>query len=172
MATKCKAKAAPIKRKPRAPGKVETPRERFLRLLAEFGNITLAANGCSVSRKTIYEWRKTDPDFAADWLEAEQVAADHLEAEVRRRGVAGVNEPVFYQGKRCGEVQRYSDSLLMFLTKAKRPEFRDRMEHSGPNGAAIPLNISVKTADLSDEELLELITRARGSGGADPPATG
>ena len=39
----------------------------------------------------------------------------------------GVEEPVFYQGVQCGAVTEYSDTLLMFLLKARKPEvYRDR----------------------------------------------
>ncbi len=44
-----------------------------------------------------------------------------------RRAVEGVIKPVFHQGKRVGTLRVYSDSLLMFLLRARRPEkFADR----------------------------------------------
>ncbi|MGC2522851.1 MAG: hypothetical protein WA417_09475 [Stellaceae bacterium] len=65
-------------------------RQRFLEALAETGNVTLAARAAAVSRTSIYAHRHADDDFERAWLEAEQVAADRLEAEAWRRGVDGV----------------------------------------------------------------------------------
>lgn len=38
-----------------------------------------------------------------------------------RRAVKGVRENRFFQGRVVGEVTRYSDSLLMFLLRARWP---------------------------------------------------
>lgn len=37
--------------------------------------------------------------FAAAWDEAEPLAADGLDTEARRRGVEGVEKPVYYKGE-------------------------------------------------------------------------
>jgi len=68
------------------------------------------------------------------------VAVECLEPEVRHRAVEGVEEPVIYRGKLCyqkdldpetGEMRttgkllttrRYSDTLLIFLLKAEKPD--------------------------------------------------
>ncbi len=81
-----------------------------------------------------------DPEYAAAFTEAQEEAADRLEEEARRRAVEGVDEPVFYKGKKCGAIRRYSDSLLIFLLKGVRPEkFKERSstELSGPQGGDI-----------------------------------
>ncbi|HEX6937920.1 MAG TPA: hypothetical protein VF158_00810, partial [Longimicrobiales bacterium] len=77
-------------------------------------------------------------------------AADHLEAEARRRALEGVERKQFTQrgdpiidpatGKHYVE-RAYSDTLLIFLLKGARPErYRDRqqLEHVGKNGEALP----------------------------------
>jgi hypothetical protein len=69
-------------------------RKRFIDALAESGNVTLAARAAVVSRQHAYELRGLDDAFAKAWEEAEQVAADRLEAEAWRRGVDGVAEPL------------------------------------------------------------------------------
>ena len=93
-------------------------RQRFLEALAETGNVTLAARAAAVSRTSIYAHRHADDDFERAWLEAEQVAADRLEAEAWRRGVDGVSEPVVSAGRLVTDaagnpifVQRYSDQF-------------------------------------------------------------
>jgi len=76
--------------------------------------------GCEfadVSRTTYYRWKGEDPVFHEDYKIACKAVADDLLAECRRRGLQGVREPVFYQGKVCGSVRRFSDTLLIFLAK-------------------------------------------------------
>jgi hypothetical protein len=39
---------------------------------------------------------------------------------------------VFYQGIQTATVRKYSDTLLIFLLKGRKPErYRERVEHSG-----------------------------------------
>jgi hypothetical protein len=39
---------------------------------------------------------------------------------------------VFYQGQQFATVRKYSDTLLIFLLKGRKPErYRERVEHSG-----------------------------------------
>src|SRR4051812_1289816 len=75
---------------------------KFLQRLAECGNVKLAADASGVGRRTVYTHRESDKDFAAKWDEAMEDAADVLEAEARRRAVAGCDEPVIYEGRLCG----------------------------------------------------------------------
>jgi transposase InsO family protein len=103
-------------------------RERFLKVLADTGNVTAAVAAAGTSRTRVYELRKTDPAFAASWEEAEEIVADALEAEVRRRAVEGVEEPLVSAGRIVRDdngqpigVRRYSDKLLLELLKKRRP---------------------------------------------------
>ena len=56
---------------------------------------------------------------------AEQVYVEKLEAEADRRGMEGIEKPIYYKGERVDAVREYSDNLLMFRTKKLRPEYRD-----------------------------------------------
>lgn len=86
-------------------------RETFLDLFTKTGNVMLSAKGAGVGRRTVYEHRERDPEFAAAWKEAEQNAVEVLEAEARRRAMST------------------SDVLLIFLLKAHAPEkYRDRLD--------------------------------------------
>jgi hypothetical protein len=102
-------------------------RETFLRALAETSNVTHSATLVKMSRQRMYQIRDEDPDFAEAWADAEQQAADNLEAEAWRRGHEGIKEPLHYQGELTGDfVQKYSDTLLIFLLKGARPDkYRD-----------------------------------------------
>ncbi len=93
---------------------------------AETASIALASCHAGVSRRTHLNWRKKDRRFEAACQEALEIAIDEIEAEARRRAKDGVLEPVFYGGKPVGVIRRYSDTLLIFLLKAARPEkYRD-----------------------------------------------
>jgi hypothetical protein len=67
------------------------------------------------------------------------VALDLLEKECVRRALVGWKEPVYQGGKELGTIRKFSDNLLIFLLKGKRPEvFRERHELTGVNGAPLP----------------------------------
>jgi len=103
--------------------KIRSPKKRaFLTALAHTGNVTKAADIADIARSAHYQWLEADPVYAAAYEDAMEQAAERLEAEAKRRAVEGVEEPVFYQGKQCGVIQRYSDALLMFLLKGAMPD--------------------------------------------------
>jgi hypothetical protein len=102
--------------------------------LAETGNRTQAAAVAGVSRFTPYSppWRN-ELVLQAALRQAEEAAADLIEAEAFRRGVEGWEEPAgWYQGKAGGMVRKYSDVLAIFLLKGLRPDrYKDRVEMRG-----------------------------------------
>src|SRR5215467_5275238 len=101
--------------------------EKFLEALSDTGSVTIAVAVAGTSRTRVYALRKLDPAFASAWQDAEEIAADLLEDEARRRAVEGVAEPLVSGGKLVRDdsgqpitVRRYSDGLLMALFKARR----------------------------------------------------
>ena len=107
--------------------------ERFLKALADTGSVSAAVAVAGTSRSRVYELRKADPAFAADWDEAEEIAADRLEDEARRRAVEGVPEPLVSAGKIVRDddghpiaIRRYSDALLLALLRSHRPPRREK----------------------------------------------
>lgn len=129
-----------------------TPKRRRFgpKFLAELrdngGFVSKACETVGVSKQTVYNWRESDPEFKADWDKAVDLATEDLEKEVRRRALYGVEEPVYYKGEVVGSIQRYSDSLLMFAIKARKPEYRDKM------------TIDVNKLDTDIERELAIIT--------------
>lgn len=125
----------------------------FLRELRDNGGfVNKACESASVSKQSVYNWRERDPEFAAQWDAVIELATEDLEKEARRRALVGVEEPVFYQGEVVGHVQRYSDSLLMFTIKARKPEYRDR----------ITVDVNKLDSDI-DRELAILTARSQGN---------
>jgi len=105
----------------------DAERETFLRVLAETARVSNAATESGVSLLRWHRLRDGDPVFAEAWRAAYEAGSDTVEDEAVRRAVTGHTEPVFYQGRQVATVRKYSDSLLMFVLKARRPQrYRDR----------------------------------------------
>ena len=100
--------------------------QRFLMRLAETGNVSAAARHAGRPRSYVYDCRRRDAAFGAAWADALEEAADRLELEALRRAVEGVDEYKFFQGAVVGQITRYSDNLLMFLLRARRPALFNR----------------------------------------------
>lgn len=106
---------------------------QFIAALMDGATITVAAETAGIDRKTAYRWRESDADFGAAWDEALEAGTDRLEEEAIRRARDGVTKPVFQGGQEVGQVQEYSDTLLIFMLKARRPDkFRERLSVSTP----------------------------------------
>jgi hypothetical protein len=120
-------------------------RERFLAHLGNGHTIKSSAAAAAPKvpgTKAWYRLRKTDAEFAELWDEALEEGIQQLEEEARRRAVEGVTVPIMYRGEQVASVQEFSDTLLIFLLKAKRPEvYRDRhhVEHHGLPAAEVKL---------------------------------
>lgn len=121
-------------------------RKLFLEELARSGNVSAAADFAGLNRNDFYDIRKVDAEFAAAWEVAIEQAADALELEARRRAYHGVEEPVFGRVARdrddkIGTVQKYSDTLLIFLLKGVKPDkYRERRD----------VTANVKVASIAD----------------------
>jgi hypothetical protein len=84
--------------------------EKFLQHLAEGNSVSGAARGTGTSRATLYALRKEDDEIRARWDEAVEQGTDVLEDLALKRA-------------------RTSDTLIIFLLKARRPErYKDRIE--------------------------------------------
>ncbi|WP_374764277.1 helix-turn-helix domain-containing protein [Yunchengibacter salinarum] len=97
-------------------------RQRFLDALANGLSVSGAARMAGVSRQALYRLRARDDAFRAAWADGLASGADRIEDEAVRRAVDGVEKPVFRGGQIVGHVRDYSDTMLMFLLKARRPD--------------------------------------------------
>jgi len=106
---------------------VQRKKERFLTAFRELASISAAARSTKIARSEHYRWMREDEDYAAQFGESQEVAADALEDEAVRRAKEGTQRPVFQGGKLVGKIREYSDTLLIFLLKAARPKkYRDK----------------------------------------------
>lgn len=132
-----------------------TPKKQaeFLAGLAQGYPVVRAAKRCNVSPSLVYERRQADPEFAAAWDEALEQGTQVLEEEARRRAVEGVTKEkgIYYRGDLIGtEIEiEYSDTLLMFLLKGRRPDvYRENVthRHGGDPDNSAPIAITSMTA--------------------------
>jgi len=127
-------------------------RQAFLAALAETANVLKSSEIARIARRTVYDWKSADSEFADAWERALDIGTDALEDEAVRRAHDGVDEPVFYQGKACGVVRKYSDTLLIFLLKGRRPEkYRDRPSHATGVPDDGPVFFKVTVPVMSDK---------------------
>lgn len=152
--------------------------DTFLTTFAECGILKEAARAAGISRQIVYEWNEHDPAFKARFALAEADANDVIRGEIRRRGVQGVDEPVYQGGELVGTIRRYSDAMLKLLAASRMPEFRDKLDVTSGDQPIGPqafyaniLNDPTATAQLCD-----LLTRVAGrhdaGAGRDPGRAG
>ena len=111
----------------------------FVEQLVKGETITAAAKAAGICRRTAYSWRESDEAFAEAWDDALEIGTEKLETEATRRALES------------------SDTLLIFLLKARRPNvYRDRVsaELTGPNGTPLQAQsgVLVVPATMSIED--------------------
>ena len=109
--------------------------EKYLNALKEHGEEALARDEVGIHRETVKRHRLKTPGFNEAEEEAMRIYRARLAATVHRRGVDGVQEPIYWNGLVVGWVTKYSDRMLELQVKRHIPEYRDKVtvnqEHSG-----------------------------------------
>jgi hypothetical protein len=119
----------------------------FLESLAAGNTIMQAARVAGLAPSTFYLLRDTDPAFAMQWAEALEAGIQVMEAEAFRRAVQGTEKPIVSGGEIVTWVREFSDTLLIFLLKARRPHVYREMA-AQPGGTQQHLHLH----GLSDEQ--------------------
>lgn len=130
------------KRTARTPSKKGRPEwaSDFLEKLDEHGGeVSVAAAKAGIGRRTAYDLRDRDEDFAKEWAATVRTAKiamrERLAVGSLSRAVEGWEEPVFHNGELCGYKRRFSPTLEMFHLRAAFPkEFN--IPHGDPNAGA------------------------------------
>lgn len=130
-------------------------KKRFLDAFSKCGVVPYACAQSGLVRSCHYAWLEKDHKYRQAFLEADAGFTESLIQEAVTRGRDGRPKRVIFQGKLMGRyldmngkevpagdptaeifepltVQEYSDNLLMFLIKAKRPEFRESHREPQP----------------------------------------
>ncbi|GAC1668390.1 MAG: hypothetical protein PVS3B3_38870 [Ktedonobacteraceae bacterium] len=147
----------------------------FIEALKQVHCVTMACEHAEISRKTAYEWREKDADFADLWENAVERSRDIARASIYQRGILGWDEPIISMGQvvydyepvlnedgepmsdkkgkpvmRRGSIQtihKWSDTLALGYAKANLPEYKEKQQ--------IDLTAQITTmAETAKDELL------------------
>lgn len=111
-------------------------RAAFLDALSRGLPVTAACKVAGWYQPDVYKWRKQDEQFAEQWDDALEHGVGLLEQEALRRATIGREIPVMdMAGKQVGTTRTApSDTLLIFLLKAKKPDvYRETYRHDITN---------------------------------------
>lgn len=130
----------------------------YLAAYSILGSVTYSCKCAGITNPLIYTWKKDDPLFVEYYEMAEQAHTEYMEIEAQRRAVMGVPEEVYYQGEVVGHKRNYSDSLLQFLLKGKRPDKygnTSKLEIKNQGDANIQVNFGIPelNQDMDTEEV-------------------
>lgn len=124
----------------------------FLEAFEATGLVIEAAQRAGVARSTVYKHRAEDEEFATAWQELEDDVVERMEAEAKRRAVEGVPRKSYDKdGNLIREEQVYSDTLLIFLLKARRPDvYREnvKVQHTGPNEGPVRHELDIAVPEV------------------------
>lgn len=127
----------------------------FLEQFAQCGVVSEAADSANIHRSTVYVWTKASARCAREFAEARARADDVLRTAAKRRAVDGVLEPVFFQGKVCGYVRKFSDTMLARLLAAHCEEHKDESTIKLMGDKEQPVTFDVTA--LSSEQIAKLL---------------
>lgn len=138
-------------------------KRRFLEALSEMPRIGRACKLAGVTQTTLSRWKRDgDQQFLQAYEVAWAMGVDRAESELWRRGVEGVEKPVYQQGRLVGTVREYDTQAAMFMLRGARPEkFREKSaEGAGTTHVGSVTNVTVQLAGLSTEELKARLAQA------------
>lgn len=139
--------------------------EPFFAAYRVLHTVSGACEAVDIHRSTFYEAKQRDEDFAIAWADISEEVVDALEAAAYERAVEGKIEKRYdLKGNLIEERRVYSDTLLIFLLKGKKPEvYRDRIDHRHSGAISNrPKKVDLSRLDLEEaEELKRLLTKTR-----------
>lgn len=129
-----------------------TKRSKFLAALRLGHPVTKACELASWGRRTAYDARDSDREFADAWDDAIEASVDELEVEVRKRAL----DPEY----------KWSHLMLMFLLKKFRPEFKESYKTEQKLTVEHVREISFSNDEM--DEAIRILTAAKGAGDSGP----
>jgi len=144
---------------------ISAPQKRaYLCALVSRWHFEAAAAAAGVEARTGYNWRadKGDVLFQAALERAGELFVERAEAELWRRGIDGVEKPVYQAGALIGTVREYDTTAAIFMLKGAKPEkYRERFEHSGELHGKFDVLLSTAKGTL--ERKLARLVEQRGA---------
>jgi hypothetical protein len=101
------------------------PKKRaLLQAYLTVGKVLGACQACHILHSLHYYWKRTDPAYAAAFVDARTMVGDQLEEIAVERAFAG------------------SDTLLIFLLKGAMPhKYGDKVAHTGAKGGPLVVKV-------------------------------
>lgn len=132
---------------------------KFLEAIARGWSIARAAKTAGVTLAAPYEFRRNNAAFAQQWRMAYEAGTDRMEDTAVDRAINGVQEGVWHKGQLVGFQVRYSDSLLQFLLKSRRPHKYAHYSLENGNEDQLPDIRGEDVAQLIEGKLASLASR-------------
>lgn len=131
-------------------------RDEYLAALEQDGEHTFARIAVGITSETIRQHRKKDEIFDQACEDAKQRYRKRFVDELVRRGVEGIEKPVFHEGVIVGHVTEYSDRLLLEHLKVVDHRYRNQLDvEVGAHITSTALNL--ETLQPESRALLEQI---------------
>lgn len=156
----------------------------FFRSLSLIPDVSAACRVARVSRDTAYRHQKTNPEFAAAWTEALELARDFIQRQAHQLATTGlpvrkrrVRTKTDAEGKVIERIEEeYDDversaTMMIFWLKAWYPDryrWSERHEHTGPDGAPVQVT-PLSEIDREIAELSALLATRAAAAGAPVP---
>jgi hypothetical protein len=122
--------------------------ELYLDALARTGSSGAASEESGVPVATARSWDFNDThSFKRRREMALERFMGKVEAEIERRAIEGIDEPVYWRGQRVDTIKKYSDNLLMFRAKRLEPAYKDNYQ---PQQASTTINITRTVIEVRD----------------------
>ena len=165
--------AAPVPKRPRKTGRpslfTEDRRKRILDALSAGNYMSTAAKFAGIGESTLYQWldrgtvekERLEYDPSAEPDAEEQPYAEFLEAVQKARGVAEArNVALIQESAKRGTWQ----AAAWWLERSFPARWgrRDLVEHSGVDGGAVEVNVTV-TAEELEHKVAEVLRARRPS---------
>jgi len=124
--------------------------DRFLERICEDLNVTAACENIGVHKMVMYQLRREDPEFAAEWDEAIETSWSDLEKVIRQLALDGdAGEPVYGQPDDKGErkivfYKRKSLAAIKMAARAYLPRFRDQLgiDINGTGSVSVAISLT------------------------------
>jgi len=160
----------PVALAPRHDGWTAERQRRFLTILADTGQVSLAARAVGVSPRSAYRLRHHPKgrEFRIMWDKALYLATDRLAALAFERAIEGTPHQIWKNGELVAETRKPSDRLLIFLLRrlqartfgvqsSDRAMWDDRDAHAR---RTLPRELDMPTCevDLAIDDGVDLLT--------------
>lgn len=140
----------PVRRVPRVDGWTEEKQRRFIEVLADTGQVGLAAKEVGMTPQSARKLRRAPhaEAFSRAWDAARQHAGSFLEDVAFERAIEGVEHNVYDEhGEIVCTKRVYNDRLLTFLLRHLKPERYSHEARAVPPPEPVTIDVSLRAME-------------------------